>query len=427
MTISAATVSKRLLDIVGKGTEPFRKELDKNTHVLDFSYNALKLSDPKLTLLEYDQLLKAISSSGKFSISKSITYTMRTIRASATNTTFKAFVDDKKYGTYIVTSNYRVMQTTLSSILKQVESTSSLVQKNEKGVLQANIGHIASDTLDATRTPLVSLLRDLVKRVPLSASNSILQEVFNLQNAHDFEASYEFQRPNFDSSGFNKILGKGTILVTLHSFKVNNTLATAAERPIINRIKTYLKSEEFIDHVLKSRGSLSVLEEISQGIAAIIAGKKLNSPHSKKSPSTGRVKEPTKATLKITKPNVLPRIRNLQGQFYSLASLQVLINTHLQDVVSANMGDEGYPGGQRKILNYRTGRFAASAKVERLTVSREGYISAFYSYMKKPYQTYEPGFAQGKPASRDPKLLISKSIREIAAIKVGNRLRAVSI
>lgn len=29
--------------------------------------------------------------------------------------------------------------------------------------------------------------------------------------------------------------------------------------------------------------------------------------------------------------------------------------------------------------------------------------------------------------TRDPKLLIAKSIREIAATKVGNRLRAVSV
>jgi len=47
--------------------------------------------------------------------------------------------------------------------------------------------------------------------------------------------------------------------------------------------------------------------------------------------------------------------------------------------------------------------------------------------MKNPYQTFEPGFRQGSPTSRDPKLLISQSIREIAASKVGNRLRAVLI
>lgn len=114
-----------------------------------------------------------------------------------------------------------------------------------------------------------------------------------------------------------------------------------------------------------------------------------------------------------------PKTNNI----YSLTSLQNLINQHLQSVVSANMAD----GSSRSILNYRTGRFAASATVERMSESRAGMITAFYTYMKNPYQTFEPGYAQGKPASRDPKLLISKSIREIAATKVGNRLRAVLI
>ena len=54
-------------------------------------------------------------------------------------------------------------------------------------------------------------------------------------------------------------------------------------------------------------------------------------------------------------------------------------------------------------------------------------ITAFYTYMKNPYQTFEPGFKQGSPASRSPKLLISKSIREIVANKVGNQLRAQAL
>ena len=84
-------------------------------------------------------------------------------------------------------------------------------------------------------------------------------------------------------------------------------------------------------------------------------------------------------------------------------------------------------GTEKRILNYRTGRFAGSAKVESMSQSRQGMITAFYSYMKNPYQTFEPGFRQGSPKTRDPKLLISQSIREIAATRVGNQLRAVSL
>jgi len=111
------------------------------------------------------------------------------------------------------------------------------------------------------------------------------------------------------------------------------------------------------------------------------------------------------------------------SQQVNLSSLQSLINTHLQDVISANMGD----GSRKDILNYRTGRFASTVKVERLSQSREGLITIFYSYMKNPYATFSQGGKQSIPTSRDPKLLISRSIREIAAEKVANRLRAVSV
>lgn len=120
---------------------------------------------------------------------------------------------------------------------------------------------------------------------------------------------------------------------------------------------------------------------------------------------------------------VSARLENIRKPSTNLTSLQNLINSQLQDVISANMGD----GGSRNTLNYRTGRFAASAAVERMSESRAGMITAFYTYMKNPYQTFEPGYRQGSPKSRDPKLLIAKSIREIAATKVGNSLRAVSI
>jgi hypothetical protein len=47
--------------------------------------------------------------------------------------------------------------------------------------------------------------------------------------------------------------------------------------------------------------------------------------------------------------------------------------------------------------------------------------------MKNPYATFSEGGKQQNPKSRDPKLLIAKSIREIAQQQVGNRLRAVTI
>ena len=107
----------------------------------------------------------------------------------------------------------------------------------------------------------------------------------------------------------------------------------------------------------------------------------------------------------------------------SLSSLQTLINDLLSKQIKSNMGD----GNSRTLLNLRSGRLAESAKVERISVSREGMISAFYTYMRNPYGTFSVGGAQSMPPSRDPKLLISKSIREIAATRVANRMRAILV
>lgn len=120
----------------------------------------------------------------------------------------------------------------------------------------------------------------------------------------------------------------------------------------------------------------------------------------------------------IPKPKSKPKVRSRTGQFTSLISIQTLINQALSTKIKENMGTPA--------LNNRTGRFAESAKVVNMSQSRQGMITAFYSYMKSPYQTFEPGFAQGSE-KRNPKTLISKSIREIASAMVGNRLRAVSI
>jgi hypothetical protein len=107
----------------------------------------------------------------------------------------------------------------------------------------------------------------------------------------------------------------------------------------------------------------------------------------------------------------------------SISGLRELINSQLQDVISANMGS----GTSRNVLNYRTGRFASSVKVESLSISRQGMITAFYSYMKNPYATFSAGGKQSLPTSRDPKLLISRSIREIAQQMAIDKLRAVSL
>lgn len=107
----------------------------------------------------------------------------------------------------------------------------------------------------------------------------------------------------------------------------------------------------------------------------------------------------------------------------SVASLEGILRSRLALQVRKNMGT----GSAKNVLNYRTGRFAESVEIDHITTSRAGMVSVFYNYMRNPYGTFSEGGLQQYPKSRDPKLLISKSIREIGATLVGNRMRAVLV
>jgi hypothetical protein len=135
-----------------------------------------------------------------------------------------------------------------------------------------------------------------------------------------------------------------------------------------------------------------------------------------------------KAKVKATKANIAKEYKKIEQlkiarTTVNLTSLQNLLNSSLVERVKQNMGS----GNRKDVLNLQSGRFAESVKVERLSESRQGLISAFYTYMRNPYATFSDGGRQQSPKSRDPKLLISKSIREIAQQQVSNRLRAVLV
>ena len=101
-----------------------------------------------------------------------------------------------------------------------------------------------------------------------------------------------------------------------------------------------------------------------------------------------------------------PATRKAQGSNISSFALIGIINDRLPETLQRNM--------QSPALNYRTGRFANSVRVLDAAQTRQGYTSFGYTYQKSPYQTFEIGYRQGT-ADRDPRRLIDRSIREIAA------------
>ena len=93
-------------------------------------------------------------------------------------------------------------------------------------------------------------------------------------------------------------------------------------------------------------------------------------------------------------------------------ALRNLLNELLPEMVAQNMGSPA--------LNYQTGRFANSARVENVLIGPRGGINIDYTYMRNPYETFEPGGKQGS-VQRDPRKVIGKSIRELSTQILGRQ------
>ena len=100
----------------------------------------------------------------------------------------------------------------------------------------------------------------------------------------------------------------------------------------------------------------------------------------------------------------------------SAIKLRALLDRLLPKVVASKMIEPR--------LVYRTGRFAQSVRTENVVIGPRGGIHIDYTYMKYPYQTFEPGFAQGSKY-RDPRSIIKESIREIAVTLVGEKFMTI--
>jgi hypothetical protein len=229
---------------------------------------------------------------------------------------------------------------------------------------------------------------------------------------------------------------KGSILEKRVKLGLPKQVLTKLAQQFKNLGRTTL-GVEIINRLSKGRGSPSALDYILYNIVQNIKGepvqkfaqKRTKNSKSKTTKTTpvlsGFIKPKVKKDILPRKPKqkVKSSPTPLVADESNLSNLQNIINSLLHQKIRQNMGN----GDRTDVLNYRTGRFAESAQVERLTQGREGMITAYYNYMKYPYATFSAGGRQEFPRSRDPKLLISKSIREIMQEQMITRMRAVLV
>jgi hypothetical protein len=127
-------------------------------------------------------------------------------------------------------------------------------------------------------------------------------------------------------------------------------------------------------------------------------------------------------TVKVTKKSGRTSQEKPTGD--SLASLIALINSKLHDKIRQNMGK----GNSKQILNYRTGRFAKSVKLDNLIRAREkNAVLANIDYHGFPYSRFaDKGDPLWKPG-RDIRGIIGRSIRQILQEEKIANLRRVKV
>lgn len=434
--------------------EQTRSELNKRPHVLDISYKSLLVNktdnytDKEFKDL-HDTLLKVVDEKAT---RKFTSINAPEVKANfASNTPYLVYINDGPSIQLLMAKSYDAIGTFMTTVSKDQRLIDSIYGqriKSKKEVLDgkkrptgeykieyeraSQLGHIGSEGDIYFTNPLIYKLGGLLDFASISGNRLLEQYVTeSLNDLYSIQANIDYSFKNSAPevlSGVESILGEAYIVVTLQTYDKNQEFSRAETKifdELVRKIAN-LASAELRKRFFGISGSNTLLEDIAEGLANTIRfGKaKLKSHRTQKSKTSKQsINKPAKLpknkgiVVKVPKPKTTIKLPS------NLTNLQNLLNARLVDQVKQNMGN----GTRSDVLNLQTGRFAESVEVTRLSESRQGMITAFYTYMKNPYATFSAGGRQEFPRSRDPKTLISRSIREIAAEQVRNRLRSVLV
>lgn len=199
--------------------------------------------------------------------------------------------------------------------------------------------------------------------------------------------------------------------------KLKPGLEKAIRKYILKADVGTMANSDSIEEDAVKRIEYAIIQELTAPKNAKLKGSnKLPAGRKKKNLSKERKYKPKKRKGSTKKAAIVAsssaRIHAKPSQI-NLAQIMAIFNAKITGTVAKNMGVPA--------LTNRTGRFASSVRVTDVSLTPQGFPSVGYTYQKSPYQTFERGFAQGTP-ELDPRNLVDKSIREIAAHMALGRL-----
>lgn len=273
--------------------------------------------------------------------------------------------------------------------------------------------------------------------IPISAAK-VLQVERSLKrieksNPEDFRTLSEGLQRYKETVGMDASVIAEQVVTTKGKFKKSfnfvisaqstsgNAIDSKVEQKALNELNKYFKKHK--DDLMRIKASPSGFEALEKIILGALK-ENVKSKYIKLSTAlkpAKNVKTRTKKskkskttlsdTIKVTAGRLVDRFRipKAKRSSVNLRKLIPQLNMRLHDQIKSNMGSPA--------LNYRTGRFARSARVIDIKQLSKGSAEIDYTYMKDPYNLFE--FPEGSPRlatpARDPRDIIGKSVREIAS------------
>ena len=212
------------------------------------------------------------------------------------------------------------------------------------------------------------------------------------------------------------------IRVKMESKAINRASTSKEKNEVLQLNKALKKAAEKIgEEWAEIEGSDSSVQKRRKIIIEDFVGPLRKSPRAKVRTektkvkrSTGKAQKRTKAPKAIKKQyqdkdkTTLSTTTAKKGVAGTPLALLAMINKELPDTVRKNM--------RLPAMENRTGRFADSVRATDIMMTNKGFPSIGYTYQKDPYEVFEIGSGNVRATpERDPRSLIDKSIREIAA------------
>ena len=198
----------------------------------------------------------------------------------------------------------------------------------------------------------------------------------------------------------------------------------AAKKAALDGLKK--EQEKWGKDYIVMKGSPSIKDKIEKGIPSTVAetlfkGQKVKGKYPKQKSKTTNKSKATKKTRQRTSKKISSKAAKGAKVTYAKRKQQEQNNPiALKELINAALPQEILSRMHPPALVNRTGRFRNSAEVTNVMIGPRGGTQIDYTYMKMPYQTFEPGYAQGS-TNRDPRRIIGASVREIAQKLTGNR------